>query len=426
MLAPAEINKIVNFYVEKNSNLTRNKINLLEEFRQTEIKLKDYVEALNELEKKQNKINLKEFGGLKNRTIQILTNFNPKDIDYNIHRVNETVIFFDQIEIDLIEVSEALVALKRIWSSFLKRNKEFAGTIFDEFVNQRFNHLERTIESVTPQEIGVLSSDIENEKQDIEKIIFLIEKIKDYLSYNIFIGKEAKEIESTLQNLLSTFNEISVPDFIEKAKKYLDLVDQEKRTSKLGQVRVPVIKVVNKTDRSIYKYTVLFDDHLVKYESFFNSDNIELIDTKQFIYLEDFPLKGIFAGRKIVENLMIDNDYLNAVESLNSTSQLYFSVLGIFIVFTTAITSFLNEYIIIFNLIMSLLILLSFNPLMKFLKKQAEFKFKLKKFFTFTKLNYFIVKEGDDLNIKEILAGIIRDFDNTVLNEKFHEGRLEK
>lgn len=418
MLHINEINRIVNFYLDNNKELIKNKIKFLEDFRSQEIKLKDYVEVLNELEKKQHKINLKEFNGLKDRTIEILKDFNPKDIDFNIKRLQDTIVFFEQIEIDLIEVSDSLVALKRIWTSFLKRNPEFTESTFNNYVEHKFLTLKRTIESVTPQEIGLLNADIENEKQDIEKIIILIEKLKEYKNLNIFIGKENKEIEKNLCLLIDTMNDISVPDFIEKAKECLDLIDNEKKNVVYGKKKVPVYKFINKGDSSIYKYTVKFGDYYVKYESFFDSSNLIIEDTEQYIYLEDYPLKGIFAGKDVVEKLMIDNDYLNAVEVLNKNSQMVFLILGLFIFFTSATTAFMNEFIIVINLIISLLILVSFNPIMKNLKKSISKKFKLEDIFVFTKLNYFVVSEGDDLNIKNILIGIIQNFDNTILNEE--------
>ncbi len=418
MLHFNEINRIVNYYMDNNNDLIKNKIKYLEDFRTQEIKLKDYVEVLNELEKKQHKINLKEFNGLKDRTIEILKDFNPKDIDFNIKRLQDTIVFFEQIEIDLIEVSESLVSLKRIWTSFLKRNTEFAESVFNVYVENKFLALKRTIEGVTPQEIGLLNADIENEKQDIEKIIILIEKLKEYKNMNIFIGKENKEIEKNLSLLVDSMNDIAVPDFIEKAKECLELIDSEKQNVVYGKKRVPVYKFINKGDSSIYKYTVKFGDYFVKYESFFDSTNLTIEDTEQYIYLEDYPLKGIFAGKEVVEKLMIDNDYLNAVEVLNKKSQMIFLLLGLFIFTTSTITAFLSEFVIILNLIISLLILVSFNPIMKNLKKNISQRFKLSDIFVFTKLNYFVVTEGDDLNIKNILIGIIQNFDNTILNEE--------
>ncbi len=300
----------------------------------------------------------------------------------------------------------------------MKRNTEFAESVFNVYVENKFLALKRTIEGVTPQEIGLLNADIENEKQDIEKIIILIEKLKEYKNMNIFIGKENKEIEKNLSLLVDSMNDIAVPDFIEKAKECLELIDSEKQNVVYGKKRVPVYKFINKGDSSIYKYTVKFGDYFVKYESFFDSTNLTIEDTEQYIYLEDYPLKGIFAGKEVVEKLMIDNDYLNAVEVLNKKSQMIFLLLGLFILTTSTITAFLSEFVIILNLIISLLILVSFNPIMKNLKKNISQRFKLSDIFVFTKLNYFVVTEGDDLNIKNILIGIIQNFDNTILNEE--------
>lgn len=418
MLHVNEINRIINFYIDNNNQVIKEKINYLEDFRTQEIKLKDYVEVLNELEKKQHKINLKEFNGLKIRTIEILKDFNPKDIDLNIKKLEEMINFFEQIELDLIEVSESLVSLKRIWTSFLKRNDEFRKSVFNNYVEEKFIALKRTIESVTPQEIGLLNSDIENEKQDIEKIIVLIEKLKEYKNLNIFLGKENIEIEKNLSLLIDTMNDISIHDFIEKAKDCLAFIDIEKKNVVYGRKRVKVFKFINKTDPSIYKYTVQFGSYFVRYESFFDSSNLKIEDTGQYIYLEDYPIKGIFSGKEVVEKLMIDNDYLNAVEVLSKKSQITFLLLGLFILTTTSITAFLNEFIIIANLIISLLILISFNPIMKRLKSKIENIFKLEDIFVFTKLNFFIVSEGDDLQIKDILIGIIQNFDNTILNQE--------
>ena len=42
-------------------------------------------------------------------------------------------------------------------------------------------------------------------------------------------------------------------------------------------------------------------------------------------------------------------------------------------------------------------------------------------FFTFSKIDLFLFKEGDNFIIDDALVGAIYKFDDTILNKKYHE-----
>lgn len=414
------INEFIDSFVSIGSGITAEKVNVLETFRATETKLKDYSESLNDLEKQQNKINLIEFGGLRSKTVEILSVFDPINIDNNISKIYETIDFFKNIENELIEVSESLINVRRSWNFFIEKNREFKDSIFDNYVNQKEQKLKDTLNVINPREIGILSIDIEKARQEIELIISYISKIKDLLLMNIFIGDESKKIENEISMLMSEYDNNDISNFIEKAKELIQRVEDINTSGEKGTVAVEVVRYSNKENKSIYKHTLKFGDHIMKYDTFFNIENPHVVNTGKYVFLDNFPLEGVFKGRDIIESLDYNDNYISAVEDFSNTSIFMFSMLIILIMITTTASLFIGGIAVYINFILALAGIIGFNPYLASLQITSAAKFGLKKIFIYSKTNFIVASKGEDTDMNAILLGVIQDFDNTILNEKFH------
>lgn len=420
MISQTEINEFMNSYEMIATGITTEKIKVLEDFRITEIKLKDYNEALNDLEKQQNKINLNEFGGLRKKTLEILKIFDPINIDDNIHKISETVEFFRNIENELIEVSDSLISVRRSWNLFLDKNTEFKYSIFSDYVNEKEDKLKETLNIINPREIGILSIDIEKVRQEIELIIINITKIKELLLLNIFMGDESKKIEEEISLLMNNYNKNSVSDFSNKAKELIERVESVNTIGKVGTVPVEVVRFENGINSSLFKYTLKFGDHILKYDTFFNADKVKIKETGKFVFIDNFPLDGIFKGRDIIENIDYNDNYINAVEDFSNTSLTVFISMLVLILITTGLSLFVGGFLVYVNLILAIAAIIGFNPYLSFLQVQTAAKYGLKKIFIYSKIDFFIASKGQDTDMNAILLGIIQDFDLTILNDKFH------
>lgn len=414
------INEFIDSFVSIGTRITAEKVNVLETFRATETKLKDYSESLNDLEKQQNKINLIEFGGLRSKTVEILSVFDPINIENNISKIYETIDFFKNIENELIEVSESLINVRRSWNFFIEKNKEFKDSIFDNYVNQKEQKLKDTLNVINPREIGILSIDIEKARQEIELIISYISKIKDLLLMNIFIGDESKKIENEISMLMSDYDNNDISNFIEKAKELIQRVEDINTSGEKGTVAVEVVRYSNKENKSIFKHTLKFGDHIMKYDTFFNIENPHVVNTGKYVFLDNFPLEGVFKGRDIIESLDYNDNYISAVEDFSNTSIFMFSMLIILIMITTTASLFIGGIAVYINFILALAGIIGFNPYLASLQITSAAKFGLKKIFIYSKTNFIVASKGEDTDMNAILLGVIQDFDNTILNEKFH------
>jgi hypothetical protein len=73
------------------------------------------------------------------------------------------------------------------------------------------------------------------------------------------------------------------------------------------------------------------------------------------------------------------------------------------------------------NFFISLFLIILFNPILSFIETQSFMKNGMSDGFIFSSENYIVAKKGHDTDMDAILLGILQNFDNTILNKKFHE-----
>jgi len=423
MINNSDINKIMNSYIDMNKKLISEKSNTLEVFRKKENSLRGYVDILTDLEKKQQEINLSEFKNLKMRTVEILSMFNTEDIEVNINNVRDTIIFFEQIEKDFVEVFNSFNSTKRLWKSFVKENK-LEDTVFDIHIKKMIISLNEMIEAINPSEINSLGSSLELLRAEVEKVILRVSKVYDYTDRNIFLGEENEKYLIDMKNTIKNPENMSL--FNEKSEEFFISLDKIKEESKLKIVPIPVIYMVNSGDSSIKKATVVFGDYILKFDTFFNSSKLKKIDTNQFIYLKDFPTEGIFSGREIVEKLEYSDNYILAVNKFISKANNTFIIIGFSLIASGVYASFHGDLATTIHLGITIASIPIYAYIyLPLLKKRMEWKYKVKNMFLFRKIDLYILKRGDLIDLRGVALGIINKIDKTILNKEYHKWRKE-
>lgn len=451
MISVENTERLFELIVSENTQFDNERKQILEDFRESEKELRRYVEALTDLEKQQARVNFSEFKTLQNRMLYDLLNFDPRNIPANTELVKSYIGALVHNEGEFIEISSALFDFQQRWEKFLIRFPMFVNTNFDLYFKAKHEKLYESVNGAQGiQNMGLISSQLEQDRQELEKVIMHIEKIQDYINMYIYIGEENEKQLAKLKSLMDSSDSYEVRDFFDVTSETIQKIDLIKTKSKKARVPVPVVKVFNARNKSVYKYTLRFGDFTVLYENFFmdtvknkiddktftwdeHSRNIEFIEeitderlmrqeeTGLFVYLDNFPINGIFSGREVVEDLCVSPEYAVTVDELASKSLVSFVILASVILLSSIITTMIGGGAVIFNVILCIGSLIGFKMFLKFLKKSQEDYRNMPSFFTFSKIDLLLFKEGDNFIIDDALEGAIREFDNTIMNKKYHE-----
>lgn len=447
MFSGNEINGFFDAFVQNSEAFSAAKRARLETFRGTEASLKSYVDALGELEKQQNRVSFSEFSTLQAQMIKHLKQFNPKNVSGEIKKVNQYTQSLTYKGKEFKEVAGGFSALDTMWKSFLTRNPSFVDTNFDNYYKKELEAIVEKITNIHSSDLDTIASLISIAHVQFEKIMIQIEKIKEYTERYIYIGEAAQQLLLKLSDLMQNSDNYDVKEFFEVASVTLDKIDAVILESKTARVPVPVVKVYNARNPKVYKYTLRFGDRTVLYENFFedrkyhpddadwrtnlivknqddNEDEAEFMkheETGRFVYLDNFPLDGIFSGREIVENLEVSKEYQIEVEELSSKAFTTFVLTFFFLTMLTLVCMLIGKTAIFIDMMIIAASLLGYKAFLSNIKLYGENKRNMPAYFTFTKIDFIFTKEGDDFYIDEALLGAIKDFDNTILNEKFHK-----
>ena len=452
MITKTETDELFDRFVADNAKYDNDRKRVLNNFRNSEKLLRKYIETLSDLEKQQSRANFSEFQLLQQNMVGNLLQFDPRNIEGNIEFVKFYIGKLAQNENEFNEISSALFEFEQRWEKFLFRYPKFNGTKFDRYFKNKHQTLQSLVHEVDAVEnMGVISKRVDQDRQELEKVIMHIEKIEDYIKMYIYIGEENEKQLEMLKALINDSDSYEVNDFFDIAAETIQHIDEIKLKSKKARVPVPVVKIFNNKNKNVYKYTLRFGDFTVLYENFFidamrskldrkdfsweehstkeQDDSEEKIDNKsmkqkdtgQFVYLDNFPIDGIFSGKEVVNELCVSPEYMVMVEELASTSLISFFIFIGIIFLSTLITTFIGGGAVIFNVIFALSAFVGFRIFLKFLKRSQEDYRKMPDFFTFSKIDLFLFKEGDNFIIDDALVGAIYKFDDTILNKKYHE-----
>lgn len=414
-----DLNKIINNYVEKNKNIISKKTSFLETFRKKEDDLKHYDELLSELEKKNIECQLNTFKNIQTNVFYFLNEFNPEDIQDNVENVQITIDFLNQKKSEFSKIAEILSFIQKTWNNFNnRRNKENKTSLFSEEINKKLEKLQNSYAHATDQDINRVEDDANDLKQDLVKIISIFEELHIILDKNVFIGEEAKLLKKDIEEFLfEDFYTSSVLDLIKRKEKINEtLKELTTNQTKFIRKKLEVLKIINKNKKDLYFYTVKFDNYILEYQN----ENIDLENsiiksTNNFIYIDNYPEKGIFKAEDIKNLMSISEEQYMVMSEFDSKTTISFYLLS-FVIILLSLLSTLSLISIFISILLSGIAFFGFLSSFSILKKQIEKKYNLKDVFFFIPTNFYLIKEGDNnFNYKELIFNILIKSDKTIL-----------
>ncbi len=408
------LNDFMSKYIDFNISQNKSKIAELENFRDVELFIRRYEDAVTDFEKAKHSSQLDYFYQIKGRLLSFLMDFNTRDLQSNIDKVESATQFLEEKEIEFKDVSNNLKFIITTWAAFSERRSldTKRGVKFFDEIKNKINNLEESFSSAGLEEIGRIEESAESLKIEITKLIGIFDSLFLILDKNVFIGDEAmllkEELEQFLQEQIYTLSIHEIYSEIEELETKIDILT---KTAVWSKERFPVIKIENKDDPNIYTYSLLFNDEYILEISGMPIEHSKFYKTNKYLYLENYPKSGIFNVKDIRNNFNLSEDHLLAINTLNSKSGksfLGFSVLS-FLALSLNILGILSIWIAVpLSLLFILLFIQNFNAL----AKKVESMYKVKDLFFFIPIDYLITKIGDDgLNFQNVIPSILINFD---------------
>lgn len=409
-----DLNQFMSDYIDFNIAQNKKKHKEIESFRDIEIFVKNYEEAVSDFEKAKHNSQLDYFFQIKSRLFNFLIDFDPRNLQVNIDKVQSATAFLEEKEIEFKEVSNNLKFIVTTWNSFserrsldLKRDVKF----FEE-IRQRISSLEDSFSIAGLEEIGRIEEAAEALKTEITKLISIFDALFIIINKNVFIGDDAmelkEEIEFFLQDQIYT---LSIHELYEEIKDLETKIDIGKKTAIWKKKGIPVVKIENKDDNMIYDYSLMFNNSYILEENNIPREHSNFYKTEKYLYFDNYPESGIFSIDSIKENFSISDDHLEAINEFNIKSSNYFLTFSLLSLSAIGLSLFnvLNVWI---SSSLAILFMLLFTQKFNSLSRQMEKKHKVKNMFFFLPTNYYISKIGDvGLKYQLIVPNILYNFD---------------
>jgi len=414
------IEEFYNDYISLIQDFNVNQQDIISNFISKEKDLDTYIEEIEALEKRKIAIGFDIFEKELTEMTAILMDFNPIKIEESTAQVKGAQLYLDRNARDLENLAKAFETTKATWYKIaLIQHNIDPNSFFATKIEEEFQDIEKDIKNLTIDNVERLSDRISSLKNSINHILSTFMKIKKLFSENTFIGDEAiAYYERALRFIQYEYKENNLFDIENIVDKLLEDFETLKKQREFVQKKIPIYKVVNNTnmDDTAYSYAAKIN------QQFFNLTSIDFsnpkyVKTGHFVYVNFFPIHGIFGLREIFENMRIPDDYFEAnKEFTNKTFNAFLGTVGIDSLILISYFMGLNIFVAISMVLASPFV---YKAYFKYLIKATYKKFKLDKMFFYIKNDYFFVKEGDDLlnplRIEEIL---FKNFDIIFKTEK--------
>lgn len=405
-------------YTEKNSEFIKEKTIVLEKFRTNEDLLRVYEDTLGDLEKIKMNSQIDIFDNIKDRLSNYLLSFNPDDIEANINEVKSVIQFIKTKQKELKKLSDVFLFIKKTWISFLtRRNPENIYSNFIEEVNEKINNLNESFFTGGINDLGRMEELSEDLKTEVLKIIALFEDLYILTEKNVFIGEEALAIKRDIEEFLNVdFYELSLLELYKRKEELTlfitPLLSKEKN---LITKALPVVKIENKLNKELYYYSVKVGDYILEFENKEISENDIIVDINKFVYIDNYPEKGIFNIDDIKKRIDISKNQFKLMNDFDEyTSKTFFSMMiSFFIVGGIYLFDVIGIFAFLFASIMfSGIFYISYKKLLSALEK----KYKVKNAFFFIPTNYYFLSEGDiHFNYRDLIYTLLVNSDKTIL-----------
>jgi len=402
-------------YISQNKEASRDTQKILENFRSREEQLRDYHLALGILEKIQSEVGFYRLETAFNKVKSDLKNFDPSNIPFEIQKVYNAAEMIESYRSDIENLSKKIQKIDSLWTAFIQNNPTAKGTIFEQTFQKKYNDIMKKIGESGIADSSGAAYRLDNLKSFVTEIFESIEKAKDFQDLYVYMGADAKVLERNLAEALE-FKEDSVESQLALLSSCASSIEKLESSSQLSTVGFPVIGVSTSEDESVVKYTINVKDQLVKYEPFFNSNSMHTFKTGEYLYMEGFPVEGVFAGREIIQTIGPSKENIQLILDLNDKIEKSLMWAGISLLFLSFIT-FVSSQIMV-SFIMAAIVIVAFLSKDKLLKDYIRIlrdKYNIPNAFVFSKLDFFLLKTGAPMDIKALKIELVQDFDKFFL-----------
>ena len=419
---------VENFFVIYNKTLFKaleEKDTLLERFKDVERELKNYLILLSDLEKLKNEINLELFNNELNDFIQILMNFNPEDMQYNIEALHGGILHLKSIQFELIEISKKYFNIVNFWNEFAinKYNLDSNSKIYKD-IQYILQDIKNDLSNASINDFSRLEEKINLAKKQIERSISIISFLKEMINKYIFIGeKEIQFLEKVENFLLNDYKTKSLGEIAiiteELDKEFKEIESNSETEFK----KIPVLKVISKTGNA-YSYVIEPKEKLYLNVADIEIDNPEYININRFIYIDNYPKHGIFSKDFLLNDMEVPTKYFDMIKEFDSKTLKYFiliSSLIFLIIFLFVIGIFSLFQLSLFLILMPILFITLFNKT----KNDTNKKYHMRDAFHFYQSNYLIVSEGDPLFKPQNITPLILMNFSKIFNTKLSKLTIE-
>lgn len=415
-----DLNKFFEDYVESNTHYVKEKTLVLEEFKNKEDTLRGYEESLSELQKISSSARLDDFSNIKEKLTEFLFDFNTEDILSNINNIEYVNHFIKTREKDLIKLSESFNFIRNTWISFLeRRNPNELPSVFIEEIQEKIQLLYSDMCNTGAEDITRIEENAESLRTEILKIINIFEDFNMKLEKNVFIGEDAKLIESEIEDFIniSFYKESSINIYKQRDSLMQKIELLEQRENSFERASFEVVRVENK-DINYYYYTIDINGFLLPLNGDIDYDNVKVTKINKFIYIDGYPTEGIFEIQEIKDKLKLSKAHYELMDEFNRKSLTTFLALSSVFAISSLFFIFDKMGLI---MLLSVLVFVYLSFLFYFRKtiESLEKKYKIVKSFFFFPVDFFIIKEGDyHFNFDNIIISILMNADNTILKKE--------
>jgi len=409
-------------YSENLLNVSVAQRKTLDKFREKEEELKEYIKQVSLLEKAKNNYKMKDFKKIiSNIAINLAEDFSDLDMSLgaipvidNAKKINEVILGIENRGYEFENIANKFNNVKKLWTAFIEPREYLdKDAKFIQTIEEELSDLSNSIKEINIDDMGRIEENIASLKELIEKAIYSISEMELLYNNYFFVGYEAKKIKKEIEDLLGKkYKYLDIGELVINAKKILKEKDKVMLKNKTITEKIHVIYIREKNNKKVNTYGFYINGVYLN-PSEIQFKDPEYVFLKQYIYVDNFPVFGIFEKKWLIENLDISQNQLLAMEKFNIISMKKFLIEAVggslFIWMLYVITPIFNILTFVFAV---LGIHLYFAWGFKRLKKKIDKKFNVPNAFYFIPINYFYIKEGTDkLKYEKLPKLILENFD---------------
>lgn len=421
------LDKLYDIYIEHNNELNVRKLSVLEGFREKENNFKKYEDIVSLLEKEKNESKIDSYASLSEEVLRDLKNFNPNSIEENLRPVKNQILNIRTVKEDISKVSDKFRYIENMWLSFLERKSTMdPSAVFIKDIFIKIANIKKEFSYISINDLGMIEEKIDTLKTSIMKAMSIIEDFTAIIDRNVFIGKEPKMLFDKIKSFIDTdYKKMSLTDINVFALEIEEEIERLQQYRIRKTVRAKVIKLKSKQNQSIYNYGIELNG-IMMYVSEKLSTNEIKEDTRKFLYIDNFPIYGLFDISKLNEEIEVSDNQFFANKELNDISLNLF-LLNSFITIFILGQSIWSDYSPIVTIPLAILMQFVFAFFFKGLMYRINDKFNLKNMFYFFKISFIYVSIGDDgLDVQKVVPNILLNFDNIIDNDFSIERKEDK